>query len=119
MVPRPRAVRIQFLMRILTSIFTTQRWTFDIKKNLDVCLRQLCRIKFFMRIPTLYFVPGTIYNSYSQPSNVFLLDVGNLFLPFDFVPDILGGFDGDAVPWLHQLDEISTCRRFGANEGRT
>ena len=87
-------------MRCPTSAFTTQSWTFDIKKASSIFLTE-GRIMFFMRIPTLYFVLGTLYNSPSQPCYILFLDVGDLFFPFDLVPDILGRFDGDTVAGLH------------------
>gem|GEM_PF-2591651 len=59
------------------------------------------RILVLIRIPTLYFVPDTWYNLHSQSCHIFLFDVSNLFLPFDFIPDILGGLYGNPVAWLH------------------
>ena len=48
-----------------------------------------------------YLVPGTSYNLFSQSRHVFLLDVGDLILPLDLVPNVFGRFDNDAVSGLN------------------
>ncbi len=94
-------------MRILTSLFNTRRWTFNIKNESRPLLALIRQDQVLYANP--YLVLGTLYNSTSQSCYILFLDVGSLFLPFDFVPDILGGFDGHTVSWLHQLHKIASC----------
>ena len=109
-------------MRILTSIFNTRRWTFDIKNESRPLLALIRQDQVLYANPYLVLglpaaglptvgrqVLRTVYKSSSQSCHILFLDVGSLFLPFDFVPDILGGFDGHPVSWLHQLHKIASC----------